>query len=188
MKTRVLLIVLLGGTLAGGSVQAQFDHLKCYKIKDPVKLKGIVDLNSPQFGLEAGCKIGKAKLFCVPATKTVLQAEDKATGLPIVPLPVTGPNPGDRVCYKVKCPQPFPPDTAIADQFGIRTVTKFKPSIVCAPAYKHAPVCAPPDPPQCLFNDPCSAGVCSTTRGACTFQSDCPLAPNEQCCCNGICI
>lgn len=47
------------------------DHLKCYKIRDPLLLKRIVDLDSRQFGLEPGCKISRAQLFCVPVTKKV---------------------------------------------------------------------------------------------------------------------
>ena len=31
------------------------DHLECYR--DPLKLAGIVDLNTPQFGPETGCKV-----------------------------------------------------------------------------------------------------------------------------------
>ena len=42
------------------------DHLKCYKIKDPIVLVGVVDLDTPQFGPESGCTVSKAKLFCVP--------------------------------------------------------------------------------------------------------------------------
>jgi len=112
------------------------DHLKCYKIKDPVKLEAVVNLDSRQFGFEAGCQVKPAKMFCVPATKTLISAVDKATGLPITLLPITGPDPGDRVCYKVKCPEPFPPDTQVSDQFGTRTVTKFKAFMLCAPAVK----------------------------------------------------
>jgi hypothetical protein len=44
----------------------------------------------------------------------------KKTGLPITPLAVSGPDPGDRVCYNVKCPEPFPPDTEVTDQFGAK--------------------------------------------------------------------
>src|SRR3989442_1554152 len=35
------------------------DHLKCYKVKDPLKLGGTADLDTPQFGADAGCKISK---------------------------------------------------------------------------------------------------------------------------------
>jgi len=124
------------------------DHLKCYKIRDELKLKGIVDLDSSQFGLESGCKIGKAKLFCVPVTKTVIEAADAKTG-PISLLPVFGPPaPGDRVCYKVKCPRPPTPipGQEISDQFGNRNVGSFKTSLLCTPA-----ITGPPPPSKLVF-------------------------------------
>ncbi len=123
------------------------DHLKCYKIKDPVQLKGVVDLDSPQFGLEPGCTISKTKLFCVPATKTVLSAENRATGTPISPLPVSGPNPGDRICYKIKCLTPGPANQVVTDQFGTRTLREpqpllgFKADLLCVPAVKGTAFC-----------------------------------------------
>jgi hypothetical protein len=47
-----------------GTSHAQIaDHLKCYKIKDPLKIIGSVDLNTPQLGLDPGCRITSAKLF-----------------------------------------------------------------------------------------------------------------------------
>jgi hypothetical protein len=121
-----------------GAAYAQVpnDHLKCYKVKDPLNLAAVVDLDSPQFGLEAGCKVSKAKYFCVPAEKTVISAMDKSTNLPIIPLPVIGPNAGDRICYKIKCPTSVIPDQAVTDQFGARTITKFKASFLCTPAVK----------------------------------------------------
>ena len=123
--------------VAAGRAPAQIaDHLECYKVKDPLKLEAFVDLDSPQFGLAPNCKVGKAKFFCAPAEKTVLSAVDKATDLPITPLPITGPNAGDRICYKVKCPEPFPPDQPATDQFGTRTLTKFKTQLLCTPAVK----------------------------------------------------
>jgi hypothetical protein len=119
------------------------DHLKCYKVKDPVKLTGFVDIDSTQFGLEAGCKIKPGKFFCVPVTKTVVAAEDRTTGSPITPLPVAAPPaPGDRMCYKIKCPLNAIASQEITDQFGTRTLTEarpgagFKPFILCTPAAK----------------------------------------------------
>ena len=65
-----VLLLLALALLAPQSVQAQIDdHLRCYKVKDPLKLKGFVDLDTAQFGLAPGCKITKAKLLCVPADK-----------------------------------------------------------------------------------------------------------------------
>ena len=117
------------------------DHLNCYQIKDPVALSGIVDLNSPQFGVEPGCKISRAHFFCVPATKDVVSATDRTTGMPITPLPVSGADAGDRVCYKIRCPVNPPPNTLATDQFGTRTFTNFRTSLLCAPAATGAGFC-----------------------------------------------
>ena len=134
---------LVGGflivvTTAVSAHAAVDDHLKCYKVNDGLNLTAVVDLNSPQFGVEAGCKVSRARLFCVPATKTVVSAEDKNTNAPIAPLPIVGPDAGDRICYKLKCPTPPAaiPDQSATDQFGNRTVNKFRASFLCTPAFK----------------------------------------------------
>ena len=63
----ILVVLLVIGMLtistAPGGAQVA-DHLKCYKIKDPVKLTGLIDLDSEQFGFDPDCKIRKAKYFC----------------------------------------------------------------------------------------------------------------------------
>ena len=117
--------------VAGQSFGPLPDHLKCYKVKDPLKLLGLVDLRSPQLGLETGCKIGKAKLFCVPVFKRVTQVT------PNTPMPIVGDGQvDDRLCYKIKCPTTVIPDKDVVDQFGMRTITKFKASLLCTPARK----------------------------------------------------
>jgi len=127
-----------------GPAAAQ-DHEKCYKIKDPVKLSGTLDLTTPQFGLEPGCVVGPAKYFCAPASKSNVAVTDKATKLPIEPLLFNAPPATvDRICYKIKCPvppPPFPPDQNVTDQFGNRTLTKFKAAFMCTPAGKGAAYC-----------------------------------------------
>jgi Protein of unknown function (DUF1566) len=130
--------VLLLVTTAASAPAQLTDHLKCYQMKDPLNLAGTADLDTPQFGVDPGCKISKAKLFCVPSRKTTVNVIDKTTGNPITLLPVSGPDPGDRICYKVKCPTPAVPipDQAVTDQFGTRTLTKFKASYLCTPAVK----------------------------------------------------
>lgn len=178
--------------LLAGAVHAQPDHLKCYKITDPLKLRGIVDLDSPQFGPEPGCKIGRAKLFCVNAAKRVVEATDTSTGAVIVPDPITGsPVPVDQICYPIRCRKPFPPDQDVTDQFGRRTVQKLVPSILCGPARKGPPVNNPcvETAPQC--NGPCPnpGEVCTILPGT-TAQCQC-VGPIE--CgqtfpqCNGLC-
>jgi Protein of unknown function (DUF1566) len=121
------------------------DNLKCYQMKDVLNLSGTADLNTPHFGVDPGCKISKAKFFCVPGTLTNANVVDKTTKQPITPLTISGSDPGARVCYKVKCPTPITaiPDQVVTDEFGTRTVTKFKSSLVCAPAVEGTPVPTP---------------------------------------------
>lgn len=165
---------------AAASAYAQpFNHEQCYKIKDPVKLDGIVDMDAPLFNLEPGCKIGKAKFFCTPAEKTFVSATDKATGLPIAPLPVFAPDTTvNRICYKAKCPEPVvPPDTNVTDQFGNRTLAKFKTKMICTPAVVGAGFCG---------NGVIDAGeACDTPAlGACpgTCEADCTCTCPTACC------
>jgi hypothetical protein len=163
-----------------GPAAAQ-DHEKCYKIKDPVKLSGTLDLTTPQFGLEPGCVVGPAKYFCAPASKSNVAVIDKATKLPIEPLLFNAPPATvDRICYKIKCPvppPPFPPDQNVTDQFGNRTLTKFKAAFMCTPAGKGAAYCGNSviDP-----GEECD----STALGACTVgcQPDCTCTCEQVCC------
>jgi len=70
---------------------------------------------------------------------------------------------------------------------AIKTSTGFVRAVRSVGELTTASVCLAPDPPQCLFNDPCTDGICSVTREICGQQSDCPLSPDEQCCCSGTC-
>ncbi len=147
------------------SVAQTNDHLKCYKIIDPLKLKGIVDLHSPQFGLEAKCRIERPELFCVPATKRVRKVVDEATDpkTPITPLPIFGPPAQvDRICYRLKCKT----DTAtldVVDQFGRRTVQREHTELLCTPAFK-----GEPPPPPCESSEaPTCGGVCPDRTQEC---------------------
>ncbi len=127
-------------TIVPAHIRAQTDHLECFKIKDELKLKGFVDLDSPQYGLHDNCRISKAKYFCVPANKTVVQASSGSD--PITPLDLlASPAPGDRICYSVRCPSQELPDQFVTDQFGQRMLTKLKTKLVCTPAVKGAAYC-----------------------------------------------
>lgn len=137
MTSRAIGILLLLASTASAQVA---DHLQCFKIKDPVVLKGVVDLDSPQLGVAAGCKVSKAALYCVAAEKSVVSAADR--GQPLVPLPHRGADAGAaRVCYKAKCPAAALPDQPVTDQFGTRTLTKLKAAMLCTPAAAGASVC-----------------------------------------------
>ena len=191
MKFRLRAALAIAATAvlcaAGGRAHAQ-DHMKCYKIKDPAKIKGTLDLTTPQFGLEPGCLVKGAAYFCAPATKSNVTVT--SAGTPIVPLPVYGPTETvDRICYKVKCPvppPPFPPDQSVTDQFGNRTLAKFKAFLMCTPAVKGAAYCGngvidPGEDCDGLALGACTVGcranctcACET---ACCYVEQPPLAP-----------
>ena len=194
----VLVASLILGPISAGVAHAQIDdHLKCYKIKDDIKLKGTVDLRSQQYGLEAGCKISKAKLFCIPATKSNVQVQAKNPSGPVNPLPIFGPPArGDRICYKVKCQGIVPVTQVATDQFGTHNMTKFKPFMLCTPAGKFTtppipcdlsgyPTCGGdcPDPTQtcnpantgttkCLCEGPCGFDAAGMCGGDCAVATD----------------
>ena len=144
LRIRTLIPMLSLGICLAPYADAQIDdHLRCYRIKDPLKLRGLVDINTPQFGLAPGCRISTAKLLCVPADKFNEDVLDGSTRLPIDPLlPVSAlPAPGDRLCYKVSCRDPGPPDALVTDQFGTRTVGRLKERLLCTPAVKGSEFC-----------------------------------------------
>jgi hypothetical protein len=178
-------------------VRAQVpDHLKCYKIKDPLKLAGSVDIETPQFGEDRpganDCQVSKAKLFCVPATKTNVSG--------VVTLPFSGaPRPGDQICYKVKCRTPLSPiaDQQVTDQFGTRTLAKFKASLLCVPAVKGTAYCGDGTidaSEECELTDlggaSCTSlgfapGTLACAAGCTLDTSGCPKYPAPGSCGNG---
>jgi serine/threonine-protein kinase len=134
MRSRVVTAVacLAVGIAAPAAGQTR-DHLACYRIDDPLAVKGLVNVTAPRTGLEAGCKLGRAKLLCDPARKTVVRSN-----VPV--LPVGGRGLLDsRICYRLRCPQPFPGDQGVADQFGTRAVAKLRPRLLCTPAVEGPP-------------------------------------------------
>ncbi len=143
LRLRAWIPVLGLGMCLAPSADAQIDdHMRCYKMKDSIKLKGFVDIDIPQFGLAPGCRLGRGKLFCVPADKSGVAVVDRATGSPIDPLLLSAaPSPGDQICYSVRCKDtPDPPATEVTDQFGTRTVT-IKRGFLCGPAVKGTAFC-----------------------------------------------
>lgn len=129
--------------LPAGSAPAQDvfgDHLECFKIKDEVKLKGVVDMETFQFGVADNCKISKTKFFCAPAQKSVESVVDKkAKGDGVItPATVRPPNAvlGDQICYKLKCKGSLDETFSVSDQFGTRTVKVSKDRLACVPAVK----------------------------------------------------
>ena len=156
-----VLLVLFAFVLGLSNVaSAANDHLKCYKVKDPLMLKGPMpswlDLTGPQFGTEQCSIVGAYRLFCVPVTKTVTQPIQRKFGKPgsvfqpvppkqafqnFTPDPFTGEALAeDKMCYKLKCtnPAPIPPNPGqtVTDQFGSRKLSNLHPFLLCGPAVK----------------------------------------------------
>ena len=156
-----------------------FDHLKCYKIKDPTKAKYVADLvplQQPPFQVEAGCVIGfPAKLFCIPVQKTNVK--------PVPPGGVNGTTAQDYLLYKIKCPNvavvkggmPLP----VTDQFGARTILVGAHQLLLVPAFKQSNLCHnqanPGVPPVC-------GGDCTNPNAKCV-----QLPGTTQCGCESPC-
>jgi len=156
----------LGGRIRGNTAVQSPDLL----LKDAQKFKGIVTLDAlqDQFDLPGSCKIkGKAKLFCVPAAKTVNEfIVGKQPGqLQQVPGPDVIP---DRICYKVKCPVPQVTSELVSDQFGSRQLAGFKPFLLCTPAVKGLP---PTSTTSTTLPSSCTSGVECDDGDACTIDT-----------------
>jgi uncharacterized protein DUF1566 len=197
---RAGLAVALATLLAVGPARAQPAGLACYKTKDALRLAGTADLDTPQFGVDPGCKISRAKLFCAPAGPEILGSViDKSSGIPIVPLSVSrAPQSTDQICYKVKCPASLPiADQPVTDEFGNRTTVRQSAALVCVPAVHGGAYCGDGtiDPgescePTDLGGASCtSLGFTSGTlacRPGCTFDtSGCASSPPPGTCGNG---
>ena len=181
-------VVLLSANAASAQLTPFFDHLKCYKVKDFLKVKPFkADLIPEQvaagFQIEQGCKIVMpAKLFCIDVRKTNVQ--------PPPPFVVNGTgNARDYLCYKIACPKPPTlPQLVIRDQFGRRDVFIKPPKFLCAPAEKEnqptpvptrtptpVPTFTPPPQPTATRTPTCEF---NTATGQC--GGPCPN-PGEQC-------
>lgn len=115
------------------------DDLQCFKITNQnlKQLKAVVDIDAPDIGVAAGCKLGKAKLYCVPASTTVRPNTLLNGRTPIDGLPIEGP-PAEttRICYGVQCKADTGtgPDQFPLDKLGEHELGKLKTSMLCTAA------------------------------------------------------
>jgi uncharacterized protein YkwD len=122
-------VVLACGTPAAAQT---LDNLECYKSRDPLLVNAVATLDSAEFGLKPGCKIGRTAFICVPAATTLFGSGSTAIdGQPLEDR---------RICYKIKCPSPSAPDLELADRFGTRVFTGLKTSFLCTPASGTTPL------------------------------------------------
>ena len=188
----VIVAAALAPTFARAQVGIPFDHLKCYKIKDPqpptTYTANLSPLQHPPFNVEPGCVISvPAKLLCIPVEKTNVQ--------PTPPGAVNGTNAQDYLLYKIKCPNvtvvrggmPLP----VTDQFGARTILVGSHKVLLVPAFKQSNLCHnqanPGQPPVC-------GGACPNPDQKCVLNpagTDCncetPCGVNAAGVCGGEC-
>lgn len=135
-------IVMMGIALVLAAATAEAgvpDNLQCYEISNANLrgLRGVVDLESPAFGLAPGCKVSRPKLYCVAADARVQPGTLTDGGHPIDELPYQGrPADTDRICYAVKCPYPVgsAPDQVVTDRFGTHGFKQLRTEMMCMPA------------------------------------------------------
>ena len=138
-------------------VDRTYDHLKCYKIRDPLRLAALARLHplqDPPFSVEPGCRIKiTAREFCIPVHKEVRESLHADLSFDDLEALVGSDQVHDFLCYNIRCPRgDVPNGWPVADQFGRRVVRGFKPKRLCTPARKlHVDqrCCAPADEPVC---------------------------------------
>ncbi|MGH7802250.1 MAG: hypothetical protein ACREOW_16765 [Thermodesulfobacteriota bacterium] len=158
------LLQLLGGP----------DHIKCYEIEDSFRLNSTtVDISTPQFPLEPGCKIKEAELFCVPAFKGIPK-DRKVKPLTLLPVP-SAPVFNDFICYEIECKKPFPHDQEVTDKFKKRVIRDLEPALLCTPAEKKCSSDAVCEDGIACTDDSCDTGtgVCQHKPVTCDDENEC---------------
>ena|SRR5579862_5525385 len=170
-------IVLMARTVPAmpvpGGQQMPPDHLVCYKMTDPLRLKTQLDLFAqiqPEFS-QQGCTLIKPIEFCVPATKLNVTPAPPDPNIAGVALK------NDYICYLAKCPKVPPPTKDVIDQFGTRTESHFQVTKVCVPAIKNTTRC-----PVGLIKKggPACGGACPSRTQLCKTVKT-PAGPTCEC-------
>jgi hypothetical protein len=182
-----LLFAVLVPASSSAQVGNPFDHLKCYKIKDPTKAKYVADLvplQQPPFQVEPGCAVlVPAKLFCIPVQKTNVQ--------PPAPGAVNGLKAQDYLVYKIKCAKLPSHALAVNDQFAARTVTIGNHMFLMVPAFKQSHLChnsaAPGLPPICGGDCTDPGAKCVLLPGTAICECDKPCGLDAAGTCGGTC-
>ncbi len=181
-----LLSVALVAVLSVSAHAQPTTHLKCYKAKDPLLLRGPgpawLELDAGSFGEEYCRIVGGFRLVCVPSAAEVNgPLEGKMEGgafTPLTPQPLPSEEvlEQDRLCYKIRClgHPPINAQTAFTDQFGSRSLSRYKPYLVCGPA--EASLCGDGN---IDFGEDCDDG--NRTSGDCC-SSACHNEPATQSC------
>ena len=101
------------------------DHLACYRVRDTAA-KATYTATVNGLTVQPGCRIRvPASITCQPASK-----DD------VVPTPPGSGGvgrPNGFTCYKVRCPTAAFSPISVQDQFGTRSLTPTRTSLLCAP-------------------------------------------------------
>ena len=135
----LLLLVVLSVPRTGAATE---DHLQCFQVKDNLRVRGLVDLESARLGLHDDCRIGRTKYYCTSSSMTPVQVTATVGGIPLSPLPVEGEEvSGDRICYSTRCRRRGSVAPVVTDRFGSRTVKSVRTGLVCTPAVEGTLFC-----------------------------------------------
>lgn len=197
MKARLLLTALVlaiaGTSSAAHANYLDYDHLKCFKIRDSLVDRRTIYLadifpESP-FAAQSDCRLRlPARHFCVNVAKENVQVN----GEPFDTIPVMAKPGRDYLCYGLKCDRDRL-DVDALDQFGARPLRVRKSDFLCMPANKILPNTSPTPPPTAtpaptetptpvptatpLPPRPCQLLPGNNFDGVC--DGDCP--PGEKC-------
>ena len=134
------------GSTTSTTIVSATTHLKCYKVKDPLKLRGPrpswLELEGPDVGLEHCRIVGGFRLACAPVSMVITAPIDGRIGTaplaPLTPTPLASEEVlvQERLCYRIRCEEPpgLDAQTIFTDQFATRRLSSFKPFILCGPA------------------------------------------------------
>jgi hypothetical protein len=186
------LVALMLATVTAHAQAGPLDHMICYKIQDALKLQlttvNMIAELQPEFS-QRECTLKKAVEFCVPAEKMNVVPAASEVNPNIIGQPLAN----DYVCYQARCAKDVaPPSKLVADQFGRRTLKKFKAQKICVPAKKHPIECGfLGTTSQCGGLCPNATDICqiNATGDACTCetQSGCTGSPDKAGACGGTC-
>ena len=178
-----LVVAVLVPTASRAQVGNPFDHLKCYKVKDPTKAKYVADLvplQQPPFQVEPGCAVKfPAKLFCIPVQKRNVQ--------PVPPGGVNGAQAQDYLVYQIKCDKNGALTLPVTDQFAARTIGVGKHQFRMVPAFKQSNLChngaLPGTPPVCAGDCTDPDSKCALVPGTtiCECRRDCSFDAAGNC-------
>jgi hypothetical protein len=180
--------------MAGAQTATIFDNMKCYKIRDDLTGKQYTADLAPKlthdFQLEPGDRIigGTLKKGCrirMPAKLFCIEVEPENThdaNPPYNPAQwtVDGPEPGERLCYKLSCPATPIKELAIIDSFGNRTIRLLgRTAYFCTSVTRQQPQNA-----ECSLagNGQCGGTCPAGETCLATSTQDCGCVPAAQAC------